>query len=48
MVLGVTVGNFALWSDSLLMAAMLYYGGNTFQRITQDPHRDKLPFVFQV
>jgi hypothetical protein len=48
LVLGVTVGNFALWSDSLVVAILLHYGANTFQRISQDEHRDKLPFVFQV
>ena len=29
---GVTIGNFAFWADSILVAVLLYYGANSFKR----------------
>ena len=45
---GVTVGNFAFWADSLLVAVLLYYGANSFKRVTEVNCNNQLPYIFQV
>ncbi len=45
---GVTVGNFAFWADSLLVAVLLYYGANSFNRVTEVKRDNQLPYIFQV
>lgn len=45
---GVTVGNFAFWADSLLVAVLLYYGANSFKRVTEVKCDNQLPYIFQV
>lgn len=45
---GITVGNFAFWADSLLVAVLLYYGANSFKRVTEVKCDNQLPYIFQV
>lgn len=45
---GITVGNFSLWADSLLVAVLLYYGANSFKRVTEVKCDNQLPYIFQV
>ena len=45
---GVTIGNFAFWADSILVAALLYYGANSFKRVTEVKCDNQLPYIFQV
>ena len=45
---GVTIGNFAFWADSLLVAVLLYYGANSFKRVTEVKCDNQLPYIFQV
>lgn len=45
---GVTVGNFAFWADSLLVAVLLSYGANSFKRVTKVHCDNQLPYIFQV
>ena len=44
---GITVGNFAFWADSLLVAVLLYYGANSFNRVAQVKGDNQLPYIFQ-
>jgi hypothetical protein len=48
MLAGITVGNFAFWADSLVVAVLLYYGASSFQRVTEVQCDNQLPFIFQV
>ena len=48
MLAGVTVGNFAFWADSLLVAVLLSYGANSFKRVNQVHCDNQLPYLFQV
>ena len=48
MLAGVTVGNFAFWADSLLVAVLLHYGANSFKRVTEVKCDNQLPYIFQV
>ena len=45
---GVTIGNFAFWADSILVAVLLYYGANSFKRVTEVECDNQLPYIFQV
>ena len=45
---GVTIGNFAFWADSILVAVLLYYGANSFKRVTEVQCDNQLPYIFQV
>ena len=45
---GISVGNFAFWADSLLVAVLLYYGANSFKRVTEVKRDNQLPYIFQV
>ncbi len=45
---GVTIGNFAFWADSILVAVLLYYGANSFKRVTEVKCDNQLPYIFQV
>ena len=44
---GITVGNFAFWADSLLVAVLLHYGANSFNRVTEAKRSNQLPYIFQ-
>ena len=41
------MGNFAFWADSLLVAVLLYYGANSFNRVAQVKGDNQLPYIFQ-
>lgn len=45
---GITVGNFAFWADSLLVAVLLHYGASSFQRVAEVKCDNQLPSIFQV
>lgn len=45
---GITVGNFAFWADSLLVAVLLHYGASSFKRVAEVKCDNQLPFIFQV
>ena len=44
---GITVGNFAFWADSLVVAVLLHYGASSFQRVTEAKGKNQLPYIFQ-
>ncbi|KAK9915271.1 hypothetical protein WJX75_006915 [Coccomyxa subellipsoidea] len=44
---GITVGNFAFWADSLLVAVLLHYGASSFQRVAEVKCDNQLPSIFQ-
>lgn len=48
MLAGITVGNFAFWADSLLVAVLLHYGASSFKRVTEVKCSNQLPNIFQV
>ena len=45
---GITVGNFAFWADSLLVAVLLHYGASSFKRVAEVKCDNQLPYIFQV
>ena len=43
-----TVGNFALWADSIVVAGLTFYGAGAFQSVLEAKCSNKLPHIFQV
>ncbi|KAK9813548.1 hypothetical protein WJX73_006414 [Symbiochloris irregularis] len=45
--LRITVGNFSLWADSIIVAGLLYYGAGAFQYVPEAQDSKKLAAMFQ-
>ena len=46
--LKLTVGNFALWADSIVVAGLTFYGAGAFRSVLEAKDGNRLPLVFQV
>lgn len=44
----ITVGNFSLWADSVVVAALTWYGAGAFAEVLRAKGGNQLPLVFQV
>ncbi|KAK9824999.1 hypothetical protein WJX81_007493 [Elliptochloris bilobata] len=44
---GITVGNFAFWLDSLLVAVLAAYGARAFHQVAEAKCGNRIPLIFQ-
>jgi hypothetical protein len=45
---GITVGDFASWVDSLLVAGLLRFGAESFKKVEDSSPEKQMAFTFQV
>jgi hypothetical protein len=45
---GITVGDFASWVDSLLVAGLLRFGADSFKKVEDSSPEKQMAFTFQV